>query len=133
VKTADLPTLAVIAAGGALGALARFGLGNAFPHSPGGFPMTTLMINVVGCLLIGITIVLITEIWRAGPLVRPFLGIGILGGFTTFSTYVVDIQQTVAAGEPRTALAYLLLTPLCALVAVFVGVRLTRLFARGRT
>lgn len=132
-KAADLPTLAVIAAGGVLGSLARFGLGNAFPHSPGGFPTTTLTINVVGCLLIGIMIVLIAETWKAGPLVRPFLGIGILGGFTTFSTYAVDIQQTLTAGHPRTALAYLLLTPLCTLVAVFAGVRLTRLVTQGRT
>lgn len=52
---------------------------------------------------------------------RPFLGVGVLGGFTTFSTYAVDVQQAIVAGAPGTALAYLAATALGALVAVAVG------------
>ncbi|MFE9107880.1 fluoride efflux transporter FluC [Actinomadura geliboluensis] len=67
--------------------------------------------------------------WEAHRLVRPFLGVGVLGGFTMFSTAIVEVQQGMKVGAPRTALVYLFATPLCALVAVYAGVRLTRLLA----
>ncbi len=70
--------------------------------------------------------VLITEAWTAHRLVRPFLGVGVLGGFTTFSTYAVEVQQAVAAGAVRTGLLYLAGTLVAALVAVRLGVTLTR-------
>ncbi|MFB9238873.1 fluoride efflux transporter CrcB [Plantactinospora siamensis] len=119
--------LAAIAAGGVLGALARYGLSLAWPHRPGSFPWATFGTNVSGCLLIGVLMVLITETWAAPRLTRPFLGVGVLGGYTTFSTYAVDIQQGVAAGHPRTALLYLAATVLAALVAVRAGMVLARL------
>lgn len=126
------PTLGVISAGGVLGSLARYGLSQAFSHPPGAFGWVTFAINVTGCLLIGVLMVAITEVWRVHALVRPFLGVGVLGGFTTFSTYVVDVQQAVTAGAPRTALAYLAATPVCALAAVYAGVHLARLRTRPR-
>src|SRR5689334_11520009 len=100
-------TLAAISAGGVLGALARFGLGLAFPVATGGFPWTTFAIHVTGCLLIGILMTTIGELGQVHRLLRPFFGTGVLGGFTTFSGYVVDIGRTAASGEPVTALAYL--------------------------
>ena len=129
----DLPVLAMISAGGVLGALARYGLATAFPHQPDRFPWATFTINVSGCFLIGVLMVLITETWRTHRLVRPFLGVGVLGGFTTFSTYIVDIQHTVTAGAARTALAYLAGTLLAALAAVWAGVRLTRTITGSRS
>jgi CrcB protein len=122
--------LGVISAGGALGALARYGLASAWPHRPDQFPWATFVTNVSGCLLIGVLMVLITEVWSAHRLLRPFLGIGVLGGFTTFSTYTVDIQQLVAAGAARTALVYLAGTLAVALTAVYAGITLTRLITR---
>ncbi|WP_141575999.1 fluoride efflux transporter CrcB [Actinomadura sp. WMMA1423] len=122
--------LAAIAAGGALGSLARYGLGSAFPHEAGEFPWAVFWVNVSGCLLIGVLMVLVTETWQAHRLVRPFLGVGVLGGFTTFSTYVVDVQEMVGHGAPLTGLAYLAGTLAAALAAVWAGVRLTRLLAR---
>ncbi|WP_341718727.1 fluoride efflux transporter CrcB [Micromonospora sp. FIMYZ51] len=119
--------LAAIAVGGAVGALARHGLAVALPHPPAGFPWATFAVNVSGCLLIGVLMVLITELWRAPRLVRPFLGVGVLGGYTTFSTYAVEVQQAVAAGAARTALLYLAGTLVAALVAVRLGLTLTRL------
>jgi CrcB protein len=124
-------TLAAISAGGICGALARYGISTAFPHAPGAFDWATFGINVAGCLLIGVLMVAITEVWEAHRLVRPFLGVGVLGGFTTFSTAIVEVQQGVEAGAARTAQAYLVATLLCALVAVYAGVRLTRLLARS--
>jgi fluoride exporter len=80
------PTLAVIAVGGVIGALARQGLWTLFPHRPRAFDWATLGINAAGCTLIGLLMTAITEIRHAHRLAAPFLGIGVLGGFTTFST-----------------------------------------------
>ncbi|MET8119999.1 CrcB family protein [Micromonospora sp. NPDC005189] len=113
--------LATIAAGGVIGALARAGLQHAVPHSPTGFPWATFGINLFGCLLIGVLMAVLGHLGGGRPLVRPFLGVGVLGGFTTFSTYAVDVQQALVAGAPGTALAYLAATVLGALVAVGLG------------
>jgi fluoride ion exporter CrcB/FEX len=61
------------------------------------------------------------EVWTGRRLLRPFLGVGVLGGFTTFSAYVVEIRQATAAGAARTALLYLTATLIGALVAVWAG------------
>jgi CrcB protein len=99
--------LGVVAVGGALGALGRYGLAVALPHRPGTVPWSTFLTNITGCLLIGVLMVLVTEVWAAHRLLRPFLGTGILGGYTTFSTYAVEVQQLVTSGAVRTGLLYL--------------------------
>jgi len=124
--------LGVIALGGALGALARLGLATAWPHPIGRFPWATFVTNVYGCFLIGVLMVLISEVWSAHRLIRPFLGVGVLGGFTTFSTYTGDVQQLVAAGAARTGLLYLAGTVVAALLAVYFGITATRLITRRR-
>ncbi|MGP4104250.1 fluoride efflux transporter FluC [Nonomuraea sp. KM90] len=126
------PVLAVIAAGGALGALARHGAQVALPNGPAGFPWATFLVNVSGCLLIGVLMVVITEVRPAHRLVRPFLGVGVLGGYTTFSAYAVDVQRAVAAGAPVTGLVYLAATMVAALLAVAGGMWLTRRLAGAR-
>src|SRR4051794_16896938 len=92
-RTGDTAVLTVIAAGGAIGAVARYLVGQAWPAPSGTFPWATLVINVVGCGLIGILMVVVSEVLTRQRLIRPFLGTGVLGGFTTFSTYALDIQQ----------------------------------------
>jgi len=130
-KRAELPVLGAIAAGGVCGSLARYGLARAFPQHRGGFPWTTLGINTGGCLLIGVLMVLVAEVWTGRRLLRPFLGVGVLGGFTTFSTYAVEIRQLL--GAPGTALAYLAGTLVAALLAVYAGAVATRwALRRGR-
>ncbi|WP_043627409.1 fluoride efflux transporter CrcB [Nonomuraea candida] len=118
--------LPVIAAGGALGALARYAAQVALPAGPADFPWATFLVNVSGCLLMGVLMVVITEVRRAHRLVRPFLGVGVLGGYTTFSTYAVDVQRTIAEGAPVTGLLYLAGTLAAALAAVTAGMWLTR-------
>ncbi|MER5847193.1 fluoride efflux transporter CrcB [Streptomyces sp. NPDC002012] len=118
--------VAVVALGGALGACARYGAALIWPTAPGGFPWTTLVVNVVGCAVIGVFMVVISEVWAAHRLVRPFFGTGVLGGFTTFSTYAVDIERLVDADRARTGLAYLGLTLCAALAAVWSAVWATR-------
>ncbi|MFJ1613802.1 fluoride efflux transporter CrcB [Streptomyces sp. NPDC088846] len=120
------PVVAVIALGGALGACARYGAALIWPTAPGGFPWTTLIVNVVGCAVIGVFMVVISEVWAAHRLVRPFFGTGVLGGFTTFSTYAVDIQRLVEGDRARTGLGYLGLTLCAALAAVWSAVWATR-------
>lgn len=117
--------LAVVAMGGALGALARWAVAEALPHDPGRFPWSTFSVNVAGCLLIGALMVVVVERWSHRPLARPFLGTGVLGGFTTFSTYAVDTRGLLAAGQTALAAAYLLGTLVVGLLAVVVGLRLT--------
>ncbi|MET7958943.1 FluC/FEX family fluoride channel [Micromonospora zamorensis] len=124
--------LATIAAGGVLGALARAGLQHAAPHPPTGFPWATFAINTFGCLLIGVLMAALGHLGGGHPLARPFLGVGVLGGFTTFSAYAVDIQQALVAGAPGTALAYLAATLLGALVAVGLGDAVTASLLRRR-
>ena len=120
------PVLAVIAGGGALGAEARYGLSVAMPHGAAQFPWATLLTNALGCLLIGVLMVLVTEVLSAHRLVRPFLGTGVLGGFTTFSTYTVDTQRLLTEGKAGLALAYLAGTLAAAMVAVWLGANATR-------
>ena len=121
-----LPVLAVIALGGGLGALARYGLTIALPTPPGHFPWATFVTNVSGCLLIGVLMVLVTEVWRAHRLVRPFLGAGVLGGFTTYSTYAVEIHGLLRPGTVGVAFVYLAGTLVCAVLAVLIGAVVTR-------
>ncbi|MFJ9243560.1 fluoride efflux transporter CrcB [Streptomyces sp. NPDC101776] len=124
--------VAVVALGGAIGAVARYAASLWWPARSGGFPWATFGINVVGCAVIGVFMVVVTEVWAAHRLVRPFFGTGVLGGFTTFSTYAVDIQKLVDAGHPRTALAYLAATLLAALAAVWLGVTAARRVLKRR-
>ncbi|MDQ7904022.1 CrcB family protein [Phytohabitans sp. ZYX-F-186] len=119
------PVLVAVSAGGVLGALARYGLAEAVPRPPGGFPWATFAANLSGCLLIGVLMALVDQVWSGRRLIRPFLGVGVLGGYTTFSTYVVDTQRTVADGAPGTALLYLAATMAGALLAVWAGTAAT--------
>jgi CrcB protein len=118
--------LVVIALGGGFGAIARYGLAELLPTRPGQFPWGTFTTNVVGCFLIGVLMVLITEVWSAHRLVRPFLGVGFLGGFTTFSTYAVETRGLLQPGAVGLAFGYLAGTLICAMLAVIAGVWLTR-------
>ncbi|ARP73531.1 chromosome condensation protein CrcB [Streptomyces pluripotens] len=115
------PIVMVVALGGALGASARYGLGLAWPAPAGSFPWATFWTNVVGCAVIGVFMVLITDVWAAHRLVRPFFGTGVLGGFTTFSTYAVDTRALIDGGHPGTGLAYLAATLVAALTAVWLA------------
>ncbi|MFD3542172.1 CrcB family protein [Streptomyces sp. NPDC058662] len=124
--------LAAVAAGGAVGASARYGVSLLWPTAPGGFPWATFWINTCGCALIGVLMVLIGAGGRsAHPLVRPFAGVGVLGGFTTFSTYAVDFSRLLDEGEAGTALAYAALTVAAALGAVWAAASATRRLVRG--
>jgi CrcB protein len=122
--------VAAVALGGALGAVARWAVAEALPHDSGEFPWDTLLTNVAGCFLIGVLMVLVIERWPDRHLIRPFFGTGILGGFTTFSTYAVDTRTLLAADRPGAAIGYLAGTLLLGLLAVVVGLRSTERLVR---
>ncbi|MGW7414968.1 fluoride efflux transporter FluC [Streptomyces sp. NPDC054863] len=129
----DGPVLVAISAGGALGASARYAALLAWPAPAGSFPWAVFGINVLGSGLIGVLMVLVAEDGRrAHPLVRPFLGVGVLGGFTSFSTYAMDVSGLLERGEAFTALLYLLGTLAGALGAVWAAAAVTRRVARPR-
>ena len=123
--------LAGIAVGGAVGAAARYALELLWPTDPGAFPVATFVTNLVGCLLLGALVALVTA-RRQHPVLRPVLGTGVLGGFTTFSTYAVQGRSLL--GEERLGLAALYLggTLVGAVLAALVGVLVVEaLLGRG--
>jgi fluoride exporter len=115
--------IGAIAVGGVIGAEARYGLALALPHHAGTWPWATLLTNLAGSLLIGVLMAVLAGAAHPPPLVRPFLGVGILGGFTTFSTYAVDLRELLGHGHPVAAAAYLLVTLVGGVLAVVVGLR----------
>ncbi|MEV6278561.1 fluoride efflux transporter CrcB [Nocardia sp. NPDC051832] len=124
--------LVAIAFGGGLGAVARYGVGELWPVLPGRFPWSTFMINVGGCFLIGILMFLITEVLVAHRLLRPLLGVGFLGGFTTFSTYSLEIRRLLESGDTAVAFGYLGGTVVAALAAVLLGMAAAQMMTGRR-
>ena len=125
--------LAVIGVGGAAGAAARYGVSQAWPHSAGGFPWATFTINVTGCLLLGLLMVFVVDVWPSSRYVRPLLGVGVLGGYTTFSTYALETRDLLVAGHQQVAAAYLVASLAGGLTAVWLGIVAARLLVRAAT
>lgn len=123
--------LAVVAVGGSAGSATRYGVALLLPHDAGtGVPWATVAVNALGCLLIGVLVVLVEG---RHPLLRPLLGVGVLGGFTTFSTYAVDAVVLADRGAVWTSAAYAAGTLVTALAAVSAGVFATRRLSRRCT
>jgi CrcB protein len=118
------------ALGGALGALARWAVGAALPFSPGGWPWATLVVNVAGCLLMGVLLAVLA-VRLPSPWVRPFLGAGVLGGFTTYSTFAVEVVRLGETGAAVVAAGYVLASVLGGVLAVAAGVTVGRAVLGG--
>ncbi len=125
----QMDVVAVVAVGAVLGAEARYAVSRLELASTGGFPWGVLAVNAVGCLLIGVLAVLLSG--SRSRLAWPFLAVGVLGGFTTFSTYALDAVQLLDHGRPLAAAAYLGGTVLAALAAVHLAAKGTRAMAAG--
>lgn len=121
---APLPLLPWVAAGGALGAGARWSLGEVLPVDP--LAWGTLTANLTGCALLG---ALLTWLLARAPdaqRLRAFAGVGVLGGFTTFSTAMLDAHTLVRDGSPALAGAEIALGLLGGLLAVLAGMAIAR-------
>lgn len=116
----------VIAAGGAIGGGMRWLLNEALPHADSGFPWSTFAENVSGCLILGVLMVFLLDVWTPHRYARPFLGIGVLGGFTTFSAYTVETLGLLRVGQASTAFAYLFGTVILGLLATWTGIAVAR-------
>ena len=119
------------AIGGALGALARWGVATALPHSPGGWPWATLLVNLTGCLLLGALVTALTARSPEPPWARPLLAVGVLGGYTTYSAFAVETVGLAEAGAPWLAAGYVLVSVLGGVLAVAGGALAVRA-ARAR-
>lgn len=120
-------TYLAVAFGGALGAMSRYWVYNAFVRATDSrFPWATLTVNVAGSFLIGIAFVLITERTEIGPEVRGLVTIGFLGAFTTFSTFSMDTLGLLEQGLIAQATSYVLSSVVVCIIAAWLGIALSR-------
>ncbi|MDX1385198.1 MAG: fluoride efflux transporter CrcB, partial [Thermoanaerobaculia bacterium] len=121
-----------IGAGGALGAIARYGLTSWVARAaPGLFPLGTAVVNVAGCLAIGVLMRLVEASEALGPNLRLFLIVGFLGSLTTFSTVGYETFHFLRTGEPKVALATVAVNLAVGLAAVTLGWTAARWLAVG--
>ncbi len=120
--------MAAIGAGGALGTLARYGMERAVVAGAAGIPWATFGVNVVGSFVLGLVVTLVVERWPGDRFIRPLVAVGFCGGFTTFSTFAVEVDQRVRHGHAGIAAAYLVLSLAAGVAAALAGTTL----ARGR-
>lgn len=112
--------------GGALGAVMRFGLARALPVGASGWPWPTFAANLIGGLAMGVLAAWLLRGDNAAEPLRLFLGVGVLGGFTTFSAFSLEMAQMVERGQGMMAAGYALASVILALGAVFAGMMLAR-------
>lgn len=110
------------ALGGALGALARWSIAELLP-SPAGWPWATLLVNLTGCLLLGALIAVSAARAPLASWPRPFLAVGVLGGYTTYSAFAVEVVRLTEAGEVAAAGGYVLVSVVGGVAAVAAGTR----------
>lgn len=122
-----MPTAIAVAVGGALGALARYGVDRLVERrSSAVFPWSTFLINVTGCFAIGCIVAALVDRHRTPVWLRLGLVMGLVGGYTTFSTYAQETLDLLEEGRAVVALAYALGSVVAGVVAVFLGIRVGR-------
>ena len=117
----SVAVLAAIFVGGALGTVARYQLDAHHPVAQGGFPWVTLLINLSGSLAIGFLVPLTEHAAQRAPLARPFLIVGFLGGWTTYSTLAVDATLLARDGDIGLFVAYVVATVAGGVALVIAG------------
>ena len=130
IRTGSADEIAAVAIGGVVGALARAGISALVPHADAAaWPWATFATNLLGCLLLGVLLDAIDsrhETWtltnpRRAHLARPLLASGVLGGFTTFSTFSVEAYGLMRAGAAGSALLYAVASVVLGVLMVLVG------------
>ncbi len=120
----------LVAAGGALGTLLRFGVGRlAITLAGPGFPFGTFAVNILGGFLMGVLAGWLARIGQGAEELRLLLGVGVLGGFTTFSAFSLEVYNMITRAEVALAAAYAMSSVAGSVLAVLAGVWLMRSLA----
>ncbi len=130
-RRADPSVLLVIAVGGGLGTLARYGVSRVLPVAKDTFPWATFVTNLAGAFVIGVFLTLLLERFPPSRFARPFFAIGFLGGFTTFSTMAVETVTLCKDGYPVLGIGYLLASVFAGLTCCYLGIVLARVSPFG--
>lgn len=125
------PVMAV-AAGGAVGGPARYAVDRLVPTSAAGFPWSTFAANVAGSFCLALLLVLIFAVWPPTRYLRPFVAVGVLGSFTTFSTWMVQTDQLLVRHDTAVATTYLAASVVAGMAAASLGLVLGRGVATRR-
>ncbi len=116
-----------IAAGGAVGAVLRYlvmsWVSRIWGHE---FPIATLLVNVLGCFILGILVEMMALRWPLGDVMRAFLVVGIMGGFTTFSAFSLDVVVLAERGQMMAAFGYIMASVVLAVGGFWLGLALMR-------
>jgi CrcB protein len=122
-----MPHLLLVALGGALGSALRYGAGRwAIAAMGPGFPFSTFAVNILGGLLMGLLAGWLARIGEGGEELRLLLGVGVLGGFTTFSAFSLEVYNMITRAEVALAAAYAVSSTAGSVLAVLAGVWLMR-------
>ena len=124
--SSDRRALLAIFVGGALGAGVRTGLSQLAPTHPGQWPWATFSVNLAGCFLLGYFVTRLQERLPVTAYRRPFLGTGLCGGLTTFSTFQLELLRMIDRGDLGLALAYGAASLLAGFAGVMIGTAIVR-------
>jgi len=124
-----MTSILLVFLGGGIGAVARYGLqGTVYRALGDGFPYGTIVVNIMGCFCIGLLMVVMDERFLVNPSIRIFLTIGVLGGFTTFSSFSYETFALMRDGQFLFGAVNVVLSILMCLAATFVGTVIAKLF-----
>lgn len=124
-------TILAVAVGGAAGSVGRYVVMSAVGHWLGsGFPWGTLLVNVLGSFIMGVLVELSALAWSPSPEIRALLVVGVLGGFTTFSTFSLDVGYLIERHQTAVAAVYAVASVALSVGALFLGLALMRQVVR---
>ena len=129
-RRSQLVILAALGCGGLLGSVARYAVSVAIPIANGQFPWNTFIINVTGSAVLGFLLILLIEQFPRGRLVRPFIGTGVIGAYTTFSTFEVNALLLFREHHLMTGVSYVVASLLAGLLAMWLGMSGARMAIR---
>ncbi len=131
---APLAATVNVALGGAAGAVLRYQLGRTMtrfigPQAMTAFPWATLTVNVLGGFAMGLLAGYLARSGASGEQWRLLIGVGLLGGFTTFSSFSLELMLLIERGQPAAALSYALISVIASLAGLYLGLIITRIAA----
>ncbi len=130
VRRSQLVIVLALGCGGVVGALARYVMLLTLPITQGQFPWNTFIINVTGSAVLGFLLILLIEQFPKGRLARPFIGTGVIGAYTTFSTFEIDTLLLFRGHHLMTGVSYIIASLLSGLLAMWLGMSGARMAIR---